>query len=621
MSNKFRAVVALIAAVLLLASSTFAMHQLINKVNEFTGKKDGKIVLHDDFDHGKGKKDVYVENCGDPNSDKDIYVRIKFREAMNLTSYTWRPSSSDPSHWVIHTYNNGENCVDCQNNSHMGEKFHTYFQWVMGGQKYYMPASGGSSIDQNITVYTGAEAGVKQTPNAAIITSAAYLAKPSAEQDAFIGWICDTDGYAYWSQPIEPGKATGLLLSQVNRTNALKGKSYYYAIDVVLEAVDYDDIRMLRDSAASTDENTPAPAGTYPAATDPNGKAVIDIAWLKNRNVTTTTPSVTSVTLAPKTATYTANSAPLHFTAVVTGSNLTNGTGNSAGNSAVIWSISPDIGATISNNGDFTASATGGYTITIKAKDDETKTDTAIVNVVQGASYGVTINGGDRTISVGDEIKLTYTATLPVGDYHVDWSTGNAAVIDFEVDDNGYCDVVGLAQGSTDATVTITIGGATYTNSVTITVLPKSTNLPVKSTDPDKGYTSHKDPGNADETCWFKSDDAMVTIQLDEPGAFRLEDILVNMDDADGLTVAPVNSAYNGKFSIGSARTATRPERADKMSILYTAVPDKDTAWQQFQANNNTLYPITTQLILTTKDGRTATITVTMEHNHYTIVW
>jgi len=55
-------------------------------------------------------------------------------------------------------------------------------------------------------------------------------------------WIMDEDGWFYWGNPLEPGEATGLLLSQVLGTDALaelrNGRSrYYYGIDVIMQAV------------------------------------------------------------------------------------------------------------------------------------------------------------------------------------------------------------------------------------------------------------------------------------------------------------------------------------------------------------------------------------------------
>ena len=57
-------------------------------------------------------------------------------------------------------------------------------------------------------------------------------------------WIYDTNGYAYWSKPIQPGEQTPLFLTEAD-TRALDGVvDYYYAINVGLEYIDHADLMM-----------------------------------------------------------------------------------------------------------------------------------------------------------------------------------------------------------------------------------------------------------------------------------------------------------------------------------------------------------------------------------------
>jgi len=252
-------VTVLVAAVILI-TGTLAWQQMVNKINEFIGTKNDGIIVHDDFDPDTGKKDVYVEN---PN-EVDLFVRVKLNEAMSLTSNTWRPVTA--AHWRTHTYEDIPQ--DCKKTSHEGKKFHDYFSWTMGGQKYYMP--GNQTITQDTHDYNGTEPGVKQTPNAQIIKVVDYLALTQTQREAFIGWIYDTNGYAYWSQPIGKGEVTGLLLHWVTPSASLKGTDYYYAIDVIVEAVDINDIPMWTQGAASVDGS-----GKTATQASANGKAVI----------------------------------------------------------------------------------------------------------------------------------------------------------------------------------------------------------------------------------------------------------------------------------------------------------------------------------------------------------
>ena len=224
---------AIILAILLTAT-TFAWQTMLNKVNEFIGKKT-EITIHDDFDPDAGVKDVFIENPGK----REIFVRIKLNEFMDLTKNT---APANPN-WLAHKY--GKTFpIDCGGQNAAGEYFHDYFTWTMGGKKYYMPAASGGVVS-DLHNYTGTEPGVKETPNASMITVGDYLNLTSQQRATYTGWICDLqDGYAYWSQPLGEGKVTGLLLHGVTTNPVLKDREYYYAIDVIVEAVDLDDLPM-----------------------------------------------------------------------------------------------------------------------------------------------------------------------------------------------------------------------------------------------------------------------------------------------------------------------------------------------------------------------------------------
>ncbi|MCL2772323.1 MAG: hypothetical protein FWD71_03145 [Oscillospiraceae bacterium] len=252
----------LVAAVLLVAG-TFAWQQMVHKVNEFTGSKNGE-VLHDDFNPNTGEKEVYVENTGTG----ELFIRVKLNETMDLTSNE-RPS--DPIDWKSHVYKTSY--ADCGNSNDNGDLFHKYFNWVMGGQKYYMPANGSEPVVQDTNIYNGGTPGVGQTPLITanqLITVETYLSMSTAEKSAFKGWIFDNDGYIYWSQPLKKDEVTGLLLNRVDTDPSLNDTDYYYAIDVISEAVDIKDIRMWTEGAESVDGS----GKHFPEATTA-GKAVI----------------------------------------------------------------------------------------------------------------------------------------------------------------------------------------------------------------------------------------------------------------------------------------------------------------------------------------------------------
>ncbi|MBQ4650035.1 MAG: InlB B-repeat-containing protein [Firmicutes bacterium] len=58
-------------------------------------------------------------------------------------------------------------------------------------------------------------------------------------QDGY--WVYDTDGWVYWSQPIAPDTATGLLLDGI-QLNQVMDDTWYYAINVVAQFVTADDV-------------------------------------------------------------------------------------------------------------------------------------------------------------------------------------------------------------------------------------------------------------------------------------------------------------------------------------------------------------------------------------------
>lgn len=249
-SRKVASVVAFVAIVGLLVTGTYAWYKGAAVLNEFKGNKTEKeVVLHDDFDADTGDKDVYVENTGD----EPIYVRIQLKEAMDLTSNS-KPADTA---FTTHKIKSADDLIH-----DVDGDIHEYFNWVLGqNQKFYMNGEGVTSgFMQDITVYDGTEAGVKQTQPTSHISMENYLKLTSAERTAFVGWIFDgNDGYIYWSQALPAKTATGLLLEKVVTNPKLIGeKDYYYGLDVSMEAVDYSDLPMWMSGAASVvDETTP----------------------------------------------------------------------------------------------------------------------------------------------------------------------------------------------------------------------------------------------------------------------------------------------------------------------------------------------------------------------------
>jgi len=65
-----------------------------------------------------------------------------------------------------------------------------------------------------------------------VILMDAWLALSDDEKATTFAWVYDTDGWAYWSQAIQPGQTTGLLLSGISQART-PDDSWYYGINVV----------------------------------------------------------------------------------------------------------------------------------------------------------------------------------------------------------------------------------------------------------------------------------------------------------------------------------------------------------------------------------------------------
>ena len=206
--------------------------------------------LHDDFAGMQGvnaegitNKDVYVENTGD----KDVFVRIKLTEVFNGTSQLFMPKidsttgaitgagNVDGFEWKLgsdtpKSYNSITDTAQWDNTQAPGAQTELVADAI--GQ-----ATTASKADTS-TVGTPAGNTLDQD---GVISMTGYLALNATQREAFVGWIYDVDGFAYWSQPLAPNTATGLLLDSV-KVPALGEQTYTYDIVVDMEFVDMADI-------------------------------------------------------------------------------------------------------------------------------------------------------------------------------------------------------------------------------------------------------------------------------------------------------------------------------------------------------------------------------------------
>ncbi len=309
MSNKRKkAVAAVVAAAAILLAGTFAWTSISQiALNESAGIVNVGGRLHDDF-NGENK-DVYVENFTDPlNGGQPIYARVRLDEYMEVgqdaggygadvdkdgtveaVPVVAGTDINDVDTWTTHIPT--ESCTVCQ----AGEtcKIHDHWTWDMGGQTTYMPTfnKDKDSLKAEINgTYEGTTKGdtvyyddyIAYTEGQTLDGSASYdddtntvddgnvwtqgethTAKKTTEGTVIMMkdwdgtpgnyWVYDTDGWAYWANPIMPGEATGLFLSSIDMKKN-PGEKCYYGINVVGQFATVSDWEYFEEGGEPTPE-------------------------------------------------------------------------------------------------------------------------------------------------------------------------------------------------------------------------------------------------------------------------------------------------------------------------------------------------------------------------------
>lgn len=291
--------IALVLTIIILLGGTFAW-QSINQeaLNEVSGSINPGGRLHDDFvditydknqnvvyDTKTYDKDVYAENFTTiANDGVQIFARVRLDEYLEIgngagllkddgtvsdqnyaTSVINGAKIDDKSTWSTYTY--GDN----------SSIFREYWDMSFGGSTVYMPtfnkdmnsliADINGTFDANFADYTkytlgailndNAEYTIRKSDNSfeTKTINETHIAKSTLNgtvipmqqwidegKNSGNYWVYDTDGWAYWANPIKPDTATGLLLDGISRTENAINDEWYYAINVVAQFITYDDI-------------------------------------------------------------------------------------------------------------------------------------------------------------------------------------------------------------------------------------------------------------------------------------------------------------------------------------------------------------------------------------------
>lgn len=276
------ATLAVAMAATMLLSGTLAYFYRSAITNTFfnTGKD---VVGHDDFVKVKKdsstdyntvyNKDIYMENIGDT----PVFVRVKLTEEFSIDGVT---QVSAVPHIPTTATESGVTTTDPtvhKTAEGSGDEIHTYFTWDMGitsdtSRNYFLSATSEKyNVDEGLTIsddrvaqdttqnkyqveVNAGDATVKRLSVVPVITMTEYQTYDESLKKTFNGWVIDDttkdaadaqdadgNGWAYWSQRLMKGQATGLLLNGVTVSKALDNKSYTYNIHVDFEAVDKDD--------------------------------------------------------------------------------------------------------------------------------------------------------------------------------------------------------------------------------------------------------------------------------------------------------------------------------------------------------------------------------------------
>ena len=206
--------------------------------------------LHDDFagmagvnSFGVTTKDIYVENTGERN----VFVRIKLSEELNggganlfmpklnatgviqgagnTAGFEWTLGSTTPKDYksIIETAEWNDLVAPGQNTQLVADAY-------------------GSAVGTIADTSPSSILVAGQTQDVGgVISMMQYTALTAVQKDAFIGWVYDVDGFAYWSQALAPGTATGRLLTAV-KVPGSGLETYTYDITAEMEYVDMDDL-------------------------------------------------------------------------------------------------------------------------------------------------------------------------------------------------------------------------------------------------------------------------------------------------------------------------------------------------------------------------------------------
>ena len=336
----------------------------------------------------------------------------------------------------------------------------------------------GGTESVNFRAIQGQNHTAKETLTASVITMATYQSMDDEGKTAFAGWVYDADGWAYWSQPIKAGTATGLLLDEVSTKD--KADEWYYGINVVAQFVTANDL-------GKTGENATgffADGGQMPSS---DALDLLARAGVNTKGITLTADDTNENVSGIITVVPGADGYSMSVTATAA-TEVTNW----------VWESSNTDVATVSAEGDENsvgkitvpkdAAADGSAIITVKANNN-TETIGSTTFTVKVGDYEITVKDSEEkgvtavSVPIGESgVSLTASAMAAGGTTSENgtwsWAVSGDKATSFSIEStNASAATVKAASGATagdTATVTVTYTGtdsktASYTFDVTAT--------------------------------------------------------------------------------------------------------------------------------------------------------
>ena len=361
------------------------------------------------------------------------------------------------------------------------------------------------------------------------------------------------DGWAYWGQALQPGQATSNILEKVTLIKQPDG-NFYYVIHVDMEALSIDEF------------------------IDPDG-AGKDWATKPKDSYVNNRPTITWNGTAP---------ASVQEGQTVNSPGVTVGPAGAA-QGPLEWSSSnPALASVDPATGVVTGIKAGGpVTIIVKAPNGARGQYSLMVTPgtpvpTTVPATGVTINGGDRDMNIGQ--KETPAITKQPGnttDTPV-WSSSNPDVASV---DPVTGEITAKAPGT--AVITVTMQPSGQTDSITVTVNPNAPqNIPTISGEgPYQMQASETEADNYSIIADLNAFNFNVPFSWDQDGTIKLKDIIGTgfSGSYGGLSVSSPDPAVASKVSIGKDK-----DNDDAIVIKYYGTKAQ---WDPTLGSNPIAYP------------------------------